>query len=46
MGRYRAICHNNDTESMLFYNADDFTTYGTYTRESNVLEPIFGNGAN
>ena len=46
VGRYRAICHNNDTESMLFYNADDFETYGTYTRESNVLEPIFGNGAN
>lgn len=31
---------------MLFYNADDFETYGTYTRQSNVLEPIYGNTAN
>jgi hypothetical protein len=46
VGKYRAICHNNDTEAMLFYNADDFETYGTYTRQSNVLEPIYGNTAN
>lgn len=46
VGKYRAICHNNDTEAMLFYNADDFEAYGTYTRQSNVLEPIYGNTAN
>ena len=46
VGKYRAICHNNDTEAMLFYNADDFETYGTYTRQSNVLEPMYGNTAN
>lgn len=46
VGKYRAICHNNDTEAMLFYNVDDFETYGTYTRQSNVLEPIYGNTAN
>ena len=46
VGKYRAICHNNDTESMLFYNAAGFETYGAYTRESNVLEPIYGNTTN
>lgn len=46
VGKYRAICHNNDTEAVLFTNADVFESYGVYTREGNVLEPIYGNGAN
>ena len=43
VGKYRAVCHNNDTQSMLFRNTSDFETYSTYTRESDVLEPLFGN---
>lgn len=28
------------------FNTDDFSTHGCYTREGNVLEPIYGNGVN
>lgn len=45
-GRYRVMCYNNDTESVLFHDTDDFDAHGGYTREGNVLEPIYGNGAN
>ncbi len=46
VGRYRVLCHNNDTEAVLFHDTDDFSRYGAFTREGNVLEPIYGNGAN
>lgn len=45
VGRYKVLCFNNDTEAVQFYNADDFATHGIFTREGNVLEPIYGNGA-
>lgn len=45
VGRYKVLCFNNDTEAVQFYNADDFATHGVFTREGNVLEPIYGNGA-
>jgi hypothetical protein len=45
VGRYRAICYNNDTESVLFHSTDSYTNHGAYTREGNVLEPLYGNTA-
>jgi len=46
VGKYRVMCYNNDTEAVLFYDTGNFDTHGAYTREGNVLEPIYGNGAN
>lgn len=46
VGTYRVMCYNNDTEAVLFHGTDGFDTHGGYTREGNVLEPIYGNGAN
>lgn len=46
VGTYRVICYNNDTEAVLFHDTDNFDIHGGYTREGNVLEPIYGNGAN
>lgn len=46
VGSYLVLCYNNDTESVQFYNTDDFGTHGAYTREGNVLEPMYGNAAN
>lgn len=46
VGSYRVICYNNDTESVLFYDTDEFSGHGATTREGNVLEPIYGNSAN
>ncbi len=45
-GVYRVICYNNDTESVLFNGTNDFYTQLAYTRDGNVLEPIYGNAAN
>lgn len=45
-GTYRVMCYNNDTEAVLFHDTDNFDAHGGYTREGNVLEPIYGNGAN
>ena len=45
-GIYRVMCYNNDTEAVLFHGMDGFDTHGGYTRAGNVLEPIYGNGAN
>ena len=45
VGSYLVLCYNNDTESVQFYNTDDFGTHGAYTREGNVLEPMYGNAA-
>lgn len=46
VGKYRVMCYNNDTEAVLFHSTDSFDTHAAYTREGNVLEPIYGNGAN
>jgi len=46
VGSYRVICYNNDTEAVLFHDTNNFDAHGIYTREGNVLEPIYGNGAN
>lgn len=46
VGNYRILCFNNDTEANLFFNTHSFDSHGVYTREGNVLEPIYGNSAN
>ena len=46
VGRYRVVCYNNDTEIVEFSATGDFAAHGVFTREGNVLEPIYGNGAN
>lgn len=43
-GNYRIISYNNDTKTSLFGNIGDFDTHYCYTREGNILEPIYGNG--
>lgn len=45
-GVYHVICYNNDTESVLFHDTEKFNYHGGYTRDGNILEPIYGNGAN
>lgn len=44
-GHYRVICYNNDTDGVLFSGTDGFFSHTAYTRDGNVLEPIYGNGA-
>lgn len=46
VGKYRVITYNNDTEGVKFANYNTFDSYYCYTREGNILEPIYGNGAN
>ncbi len=46
VGKYRVLCYNNDTEAVLFHSTGSFDAHTAYTREGNVLEPIYGNGAN
>lgn len=43
-GRYRVLTYNNDTEVAQFGNTHDFDTHYAFTREGNILEPIYGNG--
>lgn len=45
-GRYLVLCYNNDTEGVLFSDMDNIGKHAGYTREGNVLEPIYGNAAN
>lgn len=44
VGRYKALCYNNDTESTLFSGKDAFGTHLAYTRQGGLLEPMYGNG--
>lgn len=45
VGRYRALCYNNDTETVLFDGTDDFYTYEAFTREGSIFESIYGSTA-
>lgn len=45
VGRYRIITYNNDTEAVQFHDTEDFQSHGCFTREGNILEPIYGNTA-
>ncbi len=44
VGEYRILCYNNDTESVLFANTNNADSHLAYTREGDVLEPVYGNG--
>lgn len=44
-GRYRVLCYNNDTGSVLLQGTDAFDTHGGYTREGSIFESIYGSGA-
>lgn len=45
-GEYKVITRNTDSDDVdLIKGLDDFETYEVYTRECNIFEPIYGNGA-
>lgn len=43
-GHYEVITYNNDTEAVQFSSTGDFLSHRAFTREGNVLEPMYGNG--
>lgn len=43
-GNYRVLTYNNDTEIVRAGNTNNFDGHYFYTREGNILEPIYGNG--
>ncbi len=43
-GEYRMLTYNNDTEEIMFANTDDIDSHLAYTREGDLLEPVYGNG--
>lgn len=40
VGKYRALCVNNDTETVLLRGTDKYDTFEAYTRPSYLLEPL------
>lgn len=44
VGRYRVVCYNNDTDGVLFDGMDDYFAHRCYTRDGDLMEPIYGNG--
>lgn len=43
-GAYRVISYNNDTQTSQFGAINSFDAHHCFTREGNILEPIYGNG--
>lgn len=43
-GTYKVLTYNNDTEALQIGNSHDFNLHYAFTREGNILEPIYGNG--
>lgn len=43
-GRYKLITYNNDTEAVRFSATNDFDNHTAYTRDGDLLEPLYGNG--
>lgn len=43
-GRYLVITYNNDTEVVRFSGTNHFDSHTAYTREGDLLEPLYGNG--
>lgn len=43
-GRYKVLTYNNDTETVQLGKTHDFGLHYAYTRDGNILEPIYGNG--
>lgn len=44
VGKYLLITYNNDTEAVQFSDTHIFDTHKAFTREGDILEPMFGNG--
>lgn len=44
VGKYLLITYNNDTELVRFSGTNHFGTHTAYTREGDILEPLYGNG--
>lgn len=43
-GSYRVMAYNNDTKTSRFGLVHDFDAHYCFTRDGNILEPIYGNG--
>lgn len=43
-GRYMLVTYNNDTEAVRFSATNDFSSHLAYTRNGDLLEPMYGNG--
>lgn len=43
-GKYVLITYNNDTEAVQFSATNSFDGHTAFTREGDLLEPMFGNG--
>lgn len=44
-GKYRVICHNNDTGITMMRGTDGFDTNKAFTRECDLFETVYGNSA-
>lgn len=43
-GNYVVITYNNDTELVRFSETDNYDGHTAYTRDGDLLEPLYGNG--
>lgn len=43
-GGYQLITYNNDTEAVQFSSTNDFSGHVAFTRQGDILEPMYGNG--
>lgn len=43
-GHYKLITYNNDTELTRFSGTNQFDCHTAYTRDGDLLEPLYGNG--
>lgn len=43
-GDYLLITYNNDTEAVRFSATNDYDAHMAYTRDGDLLEPLYGNG--
>lgn len=43
-GKYELITYNNDTEIVKFSNTNSSGNHTAYTRDGDLLEPLYGNG--
>lgn len=44
VGKYRLITYNNDTEAVRFSATNIYEGHKAYTRDGDLLEPLYGNG--
>lgn len=44
VGRYKVLTYNNDTELVRFSGINQYASHTAFTREGDLLEPMYGNG--